>query len=219
MLSITSAGCKQLWTTRFGSQNRQPPSFQVQGRRSGHKGTAVGHRRRWPLSACNRCLTIYTTASLAIYMTGRSCQEQCCRTAARSVCIRLINYEFLVPHLWNCFLYHFLVFLDLYSCCWYAGDSEVYVFGWNKNGQLGVPPSEDVTVPHPLAGGLSHCATKIAKVSCGWNHTLATGNGGSLIVWGSNAFGQLGAPDILKQTDRPVVLQQQVGLLLCLQLT
>ena len=98
----------------------------------------------------------------------------------------------------------------LYSCCWYAGDGEVFAFGWNKNGQLGVPPSEDVTVPHPLARTLSHCATKIAKVSCGWNHTLAIGDGGSLIVWGSNAFGQLGAPDVAKQTDRPIILQQQV---------
>ena len=49
------------------------------------------------------------------------------------------------------------------------------------------------------------------KVSCGWNHTLAIGDGGCLIVWGSNAFGQLGVPDVGKQTERPVVLQQQVG--------
>ena len=102
------------------------------------------------------------------------------------------------------------IFVHVYSCCWYAGDGEVFAFGWNKNGQLGVPPSEDMTVPHPLARTLSHCATKIAKVSCGWNHTLAIGDGGSLIVWGSNAFGQLGAPDVAKQTDRPIVLQQEV---------
>ena len=49
------------------------------------------------------------------------------------------------------------------------------------------------------------------KVSCGWNHTLAIGDGGSLIAWGSNAFGQLGVPDVVKQTERPIVLQQQVG--------
>lgn len=90
MLSITSAGCKQLWTTRFGSQNWQPPSLQVQGRRSGHKGTAVGHRRRWPLSACNRCLTIYTTASLAIYMTGRSCPGTMLQDSSQ-ICLHKAN--------------------------------------------------------------------------------------------------------------------------------
>ena len=88
----------------------------------------------------------------------------------------------------------------------------MHVFGWNKNGQLGVPPCEDVTIPHPLTSKLPHSPTvRVMKVSCGWNHTLAIGDGGSLIAWGSNAFGQLGVPDVVKQTERPIVLQQQVG--------
>lgn len=95
----------------------------------------------------------------------------------------------------------------------YVDDGDGHVFGWNKNGQLGVPPCEDVTVPHPLTTSkLPHSPTiRVMKVSCGWNHTLAIGDGGCLIAWGSNAFGQLGVPDVAKQTERPVVLQQQVG--------
>ena len=94
----------------------------------------------------------------------------------------------------------------------HVDEGDVHVFGWNKNGQLGVPPCEDVAFPHPLASKLPHSPTvRVEKVSCGWNHTLAIGDGGSLIVWGSNAFGQLGVPDVVKHTERPIVLQQQVG--------
>ena len=60
-------------------------------------------------------------------------------------------------------------------------------FGWNKDGQLGLGPSDDVTLPRQLA-----LTEPIVKVACGWSHTLAITRGGALLAWGSNGYGQLG---------------------------
>lgn len=81
-------------------------------------------------------------------------------------------------------------------------DGEIYACGWNKNGQLGLA-SQLVDSPSfcQVPNLLPH---KITKVSCGWNHTMALTEAGSVYVWGSNAFGQLGLPGVQKQSDSPV---------------
>ena len=78
--------------------------------------------------------------------------------------------------------------------------------GWNKNGQLGCKPLEDVTVPRLL----TELPVRVAKVACGWNHTLALSEAGELCVWGSNSFGQLGVPQIDKETSIPTMIPHQV---------
>ena len=87
----------------------------------------------------------------------------------------------------------------------FAGEGQVYACGWNKNGQLGLPSPEDITIPQLLPG-----LHKITKVSCGWNHTLAISESGCVLVWGSNGFGQLGTPEVQKQAEKPVELSLQV---------
>ena len=86
-----------------------------------------------------------------------------------------------------------------------ADDGQLYVFGWNKSGQLGCPVYDGMTIPQRLLG-----LPAITKVSCGWNHTLATCDRGTVFAWGSNTFGQLGIPAVQRQSDRPVQLSQQV---------
>ena len=51
---------------------------------------------------------------------------------------------------------------------------------------------------------------RITQVSCGWNHTMALTRDGSVYVWGSNAFGQLGVPEIAKQSESPVKTPTEV---------
>ncbi len=96
-------------------------------------------------------------------------------------------------------------------------------FGWNKSGQLGLQPDagitatspspscsplllEDVTVPRPLSLEQTH----VSKVACGWNHTLVISDTGGLFAWGANTFGQLGVPQAVKQSERPLHIPQEV---------
>lgn len=77
-------------------------------------------------------------------------------------------------------------------------------FGWNKDGQLGLGPSDDVTIPRPLT-----LTASVAKVACGWNHTLAVTCEGTLLAWGSNSYGQLGITEKHHQSS-PVELERKV---------
>jgi len=46
--------------------------------------------------------------------------------------------------------------------------AEIYVCGWNGNGQLGIGHFCNISVPVPIPG-----LQAITKVSCGWSHTMA----------------------------------------------
>jgi secretion-regulating guanine nucleotide exchange factor len=86
-------------------------------------------------------------------------------------------------------------------------DGEIYVSGWNKNGQLGLASQQ---VDSLTFYRLPTLPQKFTKVSCGWNHTMALTMDGSVYVWGSNAFGQLGVPEVAKQSESPVQIPTQV---------
>ena len=86
-------------------------------------------------------------------------------------------------------------------------DGDIYVCGWNKNGQLGLASQQ---VDSPNFCQVPSLPRKITKVSCGWNHTMALTKDGSVYVWGSNAFGQLGVPEIQKQSETPVQMPTEV---------
>ena len=86
-------------------------------------------------------------------------------------------------------------------------EGDVYVCGWNKNGQLGLASKQ---VDSPNICQVPSLPRKITKVSCGWNHTMALTKDGSVYVWGSNAFGQLGVPEIRKQNESPVQMPSEV---------
>ena len=86
-----------------------------------------------------------------------------------------------------------------------TAEGKLVICGWNKNGQLGTPPSEDITVPRVLPGELP----KLTRVSCGWNHTLAISAAGSLVTWGSNSFGQVGVAGGDRGNSGPVVIPRE----------
>ena len=95
-------------------------------------------------------------------------------------------------------------------------DGEVYVCGWNKNGQLGLAsPVVDVTTFSLILS----LTCKVTKVSCGWNHTLALSDAGGLFVWGSNTFGQLGEPGVWEQASCPLKLSDEVYVICLFVLT
>ncbi|XP_076633725.1 RCC1 and BTB domain-containing protein 1-like isoform X1 [Colletes latitarsis] len=68
-------------------------------------------------------------------------------------------------------------------------NGEIYSWGDNGVGQLGVGNYEDRVYPCIVQGLI---LTKIEKVVCGYKHTMALSSKGILYVWGSNSYGQLG---------------------------
>lgn len=87
----------------------------------------------------------------------------------------------------------------------------VYAFGSNQDGQLGVPPSAcalgaatatpalvefpwDDERRVPQRASVAPC-TSVSAVSCGARHTACVTSRGALVVWGWNAYGQLGVGD------------------------
>lgn len=77
-------------------------------------------------------------------------------------------------------------------------NGEVYGWGYNGNGQLGL--GNNVNQPNPcrvqqLQGVI------ISQLVCGYAHTLALSDEGSLFSWGANSYGQLGTGNKANQVS------------------
>ncbi|EFJ39741.1 hypothetical protein VOLCADRAFT_70529 [Volvox carteri f. nagariensis] len=73
-----------------------------------------------------------------------------------------------------------------------AADSSgnLYGWGWNKFGQLGLGDSSDRPSPVLVGGALA--GQRVSLVTCGWRHTVAVTEGGRVYSWGRGVNGQLG---------------------------
>ncbi|XP_077584598.1 RCC1 and BTB domain-containing protein 1-like isoform X1 [Stigmatopora nigra] len=63
---------------------------------------------------------------------------------------------------------------------------QVYGWGYNGNGQLGLGNNSNQLTPDRLAG------LRVQQLVCGYAHSLALTDEGDLYAWGANAYGQLG---------------------------
>uniref|UniRef100_G3WLG0 RCC1 and BTB domain containing protein 2 n=2 Tax=Dasyuridae TaxID=9277 RepID=G3WLG0_SARHA len=66
---------------------------------------------------------------------------------------------------------------------------EVYVWGYNGNGQLGLGSSGNQPTPCRIA---ALQGIRVHKIVCGYAHTLVLTDEGHLYAWGANSYGQLG---------------------------
>lgn len=66
---------------------------------------------------------------------------------------------------------------------------EIYGWGYNGNGQLGL--GNNVNQPNPCRVQML-ANTIISQIVCGYAHTLALSDEGELFSWGANSYGQLG---------------------------
>ncbi|WAR10568.1 RCBT1-like protein [Mya arenaria] len=66
---------------------------------------------------------------------------------------------------------------------------EVYGWGYNANGQLGL--GNNVNQPNPCRVQMLQ-NTIVSQIVCGYAHTLALSDEGELFSWGANSYGQLG---------------------------
>ncbi|KAL3157799.1 hypothetical protein ABBQ32_012223 [Trebouxia sp. C0010 RCD-2024] len=80
--------------------------------------------------------------------------------------------------------------------CTDSGD--VYSWGWNADGQLGLGDDSGRGEPELVSDAkLQH--EHIDQVSCGARHTLVRSTAGRAFVWGWNKYGQLGVGNIDNQ--------------------
>ncbi|XP_034230431.1 secretion-regulating guanine nucleotide exchange factor [Thrips palmi] len=76
----------------------------------------------------------------------------------------------------------------------------VFAAGWNNKGQLGLE-GDDVTSFQSVQ---SLHGYRVNQLACGWDSSSALTSNGSLLVWGSNAYSQLGlSKQKLKSTKSP----------------
>ncbi|KAK1948183.1 putative E3 ubiquitin-protein ligase HERC1 [Phytophthora citrophthora] len=80
----------------------------------------------------------------------------------------------------------------LYHTVAVTSGGEVYAFGKNDYGQLGLGHARNMKVPTLARTALGESDEKIVTVSCGYYHTVTISEKGKLITWGRNDYGQLG---------------------------
>ena len=68
-------------------------------------------------------------------------------------------------------------------------NGEVYGWGYNGNGQLGLGNNINQLNPQRVTGLQGVVVTMVV---CGYAHTLAVSDEGALYAWGANSYGQLG---------------------------
>ncbi|XP_057858700.2 ultraviolet-B receptor UVR8 isoform X2 [Cryptomeria japonica] len=72
-------------------------------------------------------------------------------------------------------------------------EGQIYGWGWNKFGQVGVGDNIDHCSPLPVTLPVEQ---KVVQVSCGWRHTVAVTDKHNVFSWGRGTSGQLGHGDI-----------------------
>jgi alpha-tubulin suppressor-like RCC1 family protein len=73
-----------------------------------------------------------------------------------------------------------------------TGAGEVFSFGRNQNGQLGLGSRIDCMIPTKIVELGAH---KVESVGCGAEHTAACTEGGKVFSWGWGLYGNLGLGD------------------------
>ncbi|OWZ16113.1 Regulator of chromosome condensation (RCC1) [Phytophthora megakarya] len=101
-----------------------------------------------------------------------------------------------------------------------CGPHELYSFGWNSDGQLGVGDCRDRSVPTRVVyfdavqqpGGSELPPLTIASVAAGKNHSLASSPDGRLFAWGNDEMGQCGLSSCPQIYTLPHLVTSMVGL-------
>ncbi|KAG1685519.1 hypothetical protein DVH05_008296 [Phytophthora capsici] len=101
-----------------------------------------------------------------------------------------------------------------------SGPHELYAFGWNSSGQLGVGDCRDRFVPARVvyfdtvrqASGASFPPLSIASVAAGKQHTLVSSPDGRLFAWGNDEMGQCGLSSCPQIYTLPHLVISLIGL-------
>ncbi|KAH9370610.1 hypothetical protein HPB48_010727 [Haemaphysalis longicornis] len=86
-------------------------------------------------------------------------------------------------------------------------NGEVFGWGYNGNGQLGLGNNVNQTSPRRVT---NLQGVVIQKVVCGYAHTMALSDEGVLYTWGANSYGQLGTGNKANQVS-PFRMPTDIG--------
>lgn len=86
-------------------------------------------------------------------------------------------------------------------------NGEVFGWGYNGNGQLGLGNNVNQTSPCRVT---NLQGVVVQKVVCGYAHTMALSDEGVLYTWGANSYGQLGTGNKANQVS-PVRMPTEIG--------
>ncbi|XP_042617089.1 probable E3 ubiquitin-protein ligase HERC3 [Cyprinus carpio] len=90
-------------------------------------------------------------------------------------------------------------------CIALSKDGQLFVWGENSSGQLGLGKGEPSTLsPQPLK---SLCGIPLAQISAGGDHSFALSLSGAVFGWGKNSAGQLGLNDEQGKTHADLEVQ------------
>ena len=96
-------------------------------------------------------------------------------------------YEMGMPNI------HSVVSSSVYCTAVIKMDGSLWMWGYNRYGQLGDGTTEDHNIPTKVLDN-------VVAISCGW-HTAAIRGDGSLWMWGYNKYGELGFAGGNKEND------------------
>lgn len=97
---------------------------------------------------------------------------------------------------------------SFYYC---ASKGELFGYGCNGNGQLGIGTKEDVVTPMLVMGPKEN----IRKITSGYSHSAILKENGDLFVFGSFSDGRLGLGDHNEDKCKPVLLMKNVKDVAC----
>lgn len=87
-----------------------------------------------------------------------------------------------------------------------TSENNLFSCGWNSKGQLGYGTMNNSAILQPISA--KYFDNKlITSLHCGWEESAIICDDGSLYVWGSNMYGQLGQPKDCKIVTTPARLQ------------
>ncbi|XP_074671835.1 RCC1 and BTB domain-containing protein 1 isoform X2 [Strix aluco] len=87
-----------------------------------------------------------------------------------------------------------------------VNNGEVYGWGYNGNGQLGLGNNGNQLTPCRVAALHGVC---ILQIACGYAHTLALTDEGLLYAWGANTYGQLGTGNKSNQLSPVQIMMEK----------
>ncbi|XP_047338143.1 ultraviolet-B receptor UVR8-like [Impatiens glandulifera] len=118
--------------------------------------------------------------------------------------------DHLVPHRLEALQGHFI---SAISGGWrhtmaLTSDGELYGWGWNKFGQVGVGDNDDHCSPVQVKFPQEQ---KVVQISCGWRHTLAVTERNNVFSWGRGTNGQLGLGECVDRNIPKIIEQLRDG--------
>ncbi|XP_040439804.1 RCC1 and BTB domain-containing protein 1 isoform X6 [Falco naumanni] len=87
-----------------------------------------------------------------------------------------------------------------------VNNGEVYGWGYNGNGQLGLGNNGNQLTPCRVGALHGVC---ILQIACGYAHTLALTDEGLLYAWGANTYGQLGTGNKSNQLSPMQIMMEK----------